>query len=74
MLSIALIGQDLAFSKDGSHYTSHADLEIDEEEMRRYKLLVYGNDVDVKVGCEKVTSNNTFISFAKALLFCKIVK
>ena len=73
--SIALIGQDLAFSKDGSKYTSNADLEIDDEEKKRYKLLVYGNDVEVKGWYgEKVTSNNTFISFAKAYeLFAKLL-
>ena len=73
--AIALIGQDLAFSKDGSQYTSHADLEIAEEEKQKYKHLVYGADVDVKGWYgEKVTSNNTFISFAKAYeLFARVL-
>jgi hypothetical protein len=73
--AIALIGQDLAFSKDGSHYTSHADLKIADDEKQRYKHLVYGNDVDVQGWYgEKVTSNNTFISFAKAYtLFAKVL-
>ena len=68
--AIALIGQDLAFSKDGSHYTSHAELEFSDEEQERIKRVVYGNDVEVKGWYgEKVTSNNTFISFAKAYEF-----
>ena len=68
--AIALIGQDLAFSEDGSKYTEAADLELSEKK----KLKVYGNDVEVKSWSGgKIKSNNTFISFAKAYeLFARI--
>ena len=70
--AIALIGQDLAFSEDGSKYTEAADLELSEKK----KLKVYGNDVEVKSWSGgKIKSNNTFISFAKAYeLFARLEK
>ena len=68
--SIVLLGQDLAFSKGGEQYSSHADLNLSEEDKLQERLKVYGNDVEVK-GWHggKVISNNTFVSFAKAFEF-----
>ena len=70
--SIALIGQDLAVSKKGDIYSSNATLNItdeksEDEESKNLKRKVYGVDVEVK-GFKggKVTSNNTFVAFAKA--------
>ena len=67
--SIALIGQDLAFSKDGTEYSKHADLgqpgteDTKIEEMRK----VYGSQVEVKGWHgENILSNITFVSFAQA--------
>ena len=65
--SIALIGQDLAFAKDGKKYSDHADIEMSEEELLNSKLKVFGNDVEVKGWFGKnVISNNTFKAFAQA--------
>ena len=74
--SVALIGQDLAVSKKGDIYSSNAELDFDDEENQKLKSKVYGAEVEVK-GFKggKVTSNNTFISFAKAYsLFARELK
>ena len=65
--SVALIGQDLAVSKAGDIYSANAAIDFDDEEGKLLKTKVYGADVEVK-GFKggKVTSNNTFVSFAKA--------
>ena len=65
--SIALVGQDLAFSKDGANYTKHADLGEISKDKRAEKLKAYGDDVETKGwNNQNVISNNTFIAFGKA--------
>ena len=65
--SIALVGQDLAFSKNGDQYSNQADFQPSEEKKLGYRARVYGDDVEVKGwDGEKVISNNTFVGFAKA--------
>ena len=75
--SVALIGQDLATSKEGDIYSSEAAFGFDEEEKQREKMKVYGADVEVKGFDQKtkVMSNNTFVAFAKSYsIFAKDLK
>ena len=65
--SIVLVGQDLAFSKDGAQYSNQADLQPSEKNKLGYRARVYGDDLEVKGwDGEKIISNNTFVGFAKA--------
>lgn len=68
--SIALIGQDLAFSKEGNAYTGEAEIGISEEDKLKEKNKVYGNDIEVK-GWDGGTaiSNNTFYAFANGYTY-----
>ena len=66
--SVALIGQDLATSKDGKNYSSKMEIDLTEEEKLTQKMKVYGADVEVKSFDRKtkVVSNNTYVAFAKS--------
>ena len=66
--SIALIGQDLAFSKTGEIYSAKAVMDESEEARKKLKVKSYGADVEVPGwdGKSTVISNNTFIAFASA--------
>ena len=65
--SIALVGQDLAYSKGGANYSQHANLGDSLEDQAKAHMKVYGNDVEAEGwNGETVISNNTYISFGQA--------
>ena len=64
--SIALVGQDLAYSKDGANYSRHAELGDTLQDQAKVHMKVYGNDVEEGWDGDPVISNNTYLSFGQA--------
>ena len=67
--SIVLVGQDLAFAEDGTHYSKHADYgeTMVEKNKTKQRLKVYGDNVEADSwDGGKIISNNTFIAFGQA--------
>ena len=60
--SIALVGQDLAYSKDNQVYIKSAETEHNEDA----KKTRFGYDIDVKgIDDEPVKTNNVFLNFSR---------
>ena len=67
--SIVLVGQDLAFAEDGTHYSKHADYgeTMVEKNKTKQRMKVYGDNVEADSWHGgKIISNNTFIAFRQA--------
>ena len=68
--SIVLVGQDLAFAEDVTHYSKHADYgeTMVEKNKTKQRMKVYGDNVEAESWHGgKIISNNTFIAFRQAL-------
>ena len=74
--TIVLVGQDLAFSKEGDRYSKHAKMDESKETKISQKAKVYGNDVEVKGWFgDQVVSNNTFLTFMNSyIIFARQLK